>query len=187
MCTLTWQNVLLWVNYLLKMSKKCNSNCLCSYMSLFVCIKKTPQTISAHPHAKKVLDDSPVFTMCRPHILWNAHAVSTRLWYHLCMKFRALFSSVWGVEQLVVFWLADMVHFTASVCPFPAIWGATLTSQHPPHCWENTAHTHTPPHTEEWDDTVDAVCSPKMCLSPNSRLVCAGLLCNSFVSPHITQ
>lgn len=89
----------------------------------------------------------------RPYILCDAHAVRTCLWYHLWVNFRALFSSVRGVEQLVVLWLADMVHFTASVCPFPAIWGALLTLLTPTarlkkHC-THPEHS-TLPHTEEW-------------------------------------
>lgn len=94
--------------------------------------------------------------MCRPYILCDAHAVRTCLWYHLWVKFRALSGSVWGAEQLVVFWLADTAHFAASVpsARSPShLKEGPLTPRRPPHCWGNSAHTDrtTPPHAEEWD------------------------------------
>ena len=107
--------------------------------------------------------------MCRPYILCDAHAVRTCLWYHLWVKFRALSGSVWGAEQLVVFWLADTAHFAASVpsARSPShLKEGPLTPRRPPHCWGNSAHTDrtTPPRAEEWD--VWGRCGlqpPRMC------------------------
>lgn len=121
-----------------------------SCVSLFVCIRRV-RKLSAHPERTWW---QPCQRSVRPYLLCPAHAVRTCLWCHLWMKFRKPFSSVWGAQQLVVFWLADLAHFAASVCPFPAIWGDSLTLWCPPHGWENTAHPNpvAPPHTDEWDD-----------------------------------
>lgn len=122
-------------------------------MSLFVWIKRLHKQYLLIPMPRKYLTIALSSQCADPYILCNAHAVSTRLWYHLRMKFRALFGSVWGAEQLVVFWLADMVHFYASVCPFPAIWGGCADLATPTTLLrKHSTHTHTNTHHDEHKD-----------------------------------
>lgn len=94
-----------------------------------------PLLLAAHKQylhicfGQKILDDRLVNTMCRPFKFCVALLLFTHAFDTICVTSSG---TSWGRNSWWSFWLADMVLFTASVCPVPAVWGASLTPGLPP-------------------------------------------------------
>lgn len=147
---------------------------VCSYMSLFVCIRRV--------HKQYLLVRTP-----RKYLMT---ALSTQLatLYSVrcsCCSHMPLTPSVSEVQGPLQLCLRSGAVGGPLTCRHGAFhcqclpvsqpsWGASLTLWRPPHGWENTAHPDhvTPPHTEGWDDWEDVVGSL------SSTLTYAGSLCN---------